>query len=57
MLSHKLKTVGNSRIDLTGDLTNNYIFYVYYTVTHRTNSLNHLQIISILKNKNRLMTI
>ena len=53
MLNHKLKTVSNSRVVLTGDLTNTecstcnltkkYITYVCFTVKHRTNSLIHCQ--------------
>jgi hypothetical protein len=43
MLNHKLKTVSNSRVVLTGDLTSKYITYVCFTVTHRTNSLIHYQ--------------
>ncbi len=41
MLNCKLNPTGNSRVDLTGDLTNKYINYVCFTVTHRTNSLIH----------------
>ena len=53
MLNCKLKTVSNSGIDLTYNLTNTecstynltnkYITYVCFTVTHRTNSLVHYQ--------------
>ena len=52
-LSPHLRTIGHSRVDLTydltntdcstGDLTNKYITYVCFTVTHRTNSLVHYQ--------------
>ena len=53
MLNHKLKTVGNSRVIstynltntdcLTSGLTNKYITYVCFTVKHRTNTLINYQ--------------
>ena len=53
MLNHKLNPISHSRVVLTGDLTNTdcstgdltnkYITYVCFTVTHRTNSLVHYQ--------------
>ena len=38
-----LNSVRYSQVVLTGYLTNKYITYVYFTVTHRTNSLVHYQ--------------
>ena len=43
MLNHQLKTVGNSRVVSTYNLTNKYITYVYFTVTHITNFPTHYQ--------------
>jgi len=37
MLNCKLNPIRNSRVVSTGDLTNKYIIYVCFTVTHRTN--------------------
>ena len=43
ILNHKLKTVSNSRVISTYNLTNKYITYVCFTVKHRTNTLINYQ--------------
>ena len=42
-LFHQFNQFSHSRIDLTGDLKNNYTNYLCFTITYRTNQLVHYQ--------------